>query len=178
MNFPQQQQQSFDESFNCTNGCESANQCEFNNGSNNYVAYQPSHYNQQIQPPQQQFFTAAANNECVNSNNNYEDGVVPSNSFENGYQQQMHLIQPNNYVASNNQFNNYYYGVNSDINAAGSSVTSYDNNPNMNGSDNYSYQSYVPCRGPRPWNFAECFGFYGEAPCQYANVAVDMEDFM
>ena len=165
-NFPQQQ--SFDESFNCTNGCESANQCEFNNGSNNYVAYQ---YNQ---PPQQQFFTAA-NNECVN--NNYEDGVVPSNSFENGYQQQMHLIQPNNYVASNNQFNNYYYGVNSDINVAGTSVTSYDNNL-LNPSDNYSYQSYVPCRGPRPWNFAECFGFYGEAPCQYANVAVDMEDFM
>ena len=166
-NFPQQQ--SFDESFNCTNGCESANQCEFNNGSNNYVAYQ---YNQ---PPQQQFFTAA-NNECVS--NNYEDGVVPSNSFENGYQQQMHLIQPNNYVASNNQFNNYYYGLNSDFNVAGSSVTSYDNNLNMNPSDNYSYQSYVPCRGPRPWNFAECFGFYGEAPCQYANVAVDMEDFM
>lgn len=168
-------QQTFDESFNCSNGCESANQCEFNNGTNNnndnYVAYQ---YNQQIQPPQQPFF-AAASNECVS--NNYEDGVVPSNSIENGYQQQMHLTQPNNYVASNDQFNNYYYGV--DSNATGSSVTSYNTNVNMsNESYTYNEQSYVPCRGPRPWNFAECFGFYGEAPCQYANVAVDMEDFM
>ncbi|GAB0087527.1 protein similar [Sergentomyia squamirostris] len=37
--------------------------------------------------------------------------------------------------------------------------------------------SYAPCQGPRPWNFAYCYGFYGEPPCPFANM-IDMEDFM
>lgn len=56
--------------------------------------------------------------------------------------------------------------------------SSIDNMCYMN--SNYCYpemQSYAPCEGPRPWNFAYCYGFYGEPPCQFANM-VDMEDFM
>lgn len=37
--------------------------------------------------------------------------------------------------------------------------------------------SYAPCQGPRPWNFAQCYGFYGEPACSMLNIG-DMEDFM
>lgn len=35
----------------------------------------------------------------------------------------------------------------------------------------------APCQGPQPWNFAHCYGFYGQAPCPLVNI-IDMEDFM
>lgn len=35
----------------------------------------------------------------------------------------------------------------------------------------------APCHGPQPWNYAYCYGYYGEEPCQFSNV-IDMEDFM
>lgn len=151
-------QNSLDESFNCTYGCENANQCEFNN------FIEPNHY--QPQPPQQQAYPI--NNGNIASAVHYDDGVVPSNLYENGSYQQHYMIQ-NNYGGVNNNFN----GANVTQNV--SNATPYSGN-----SENYYYleQSYTPCRGPRPWNFAECFGFYGDAPCQYANVAVDMEDLM
>lgn len=34
-----------------------------------------------------------------------------------------------------------------------------------------------PCQGPQPWSYAQCYGFYGDAPCQYVDI-IDMEDFM
>lgn len=37
--------------------------------------------------------------------------------------------------------------------------------------------TYPPCHGPRPWNFAYCYGYYGEPACPMINM-VDMEDFM
>lgn len=40
--------------------------------------------------------------------------------------------------------------------------------------------TYAPCQGPQPWNFANfanCYGFYGQAPCPLVNI-IDMEDFM
>lgn len=38
--------------------------------------------------------------------------------------------------------------------------------------------TYPPCQATaQPFNFAQCFGFYGDAPCQYINI-IDMEDFM
>lgn len=37
--------------------------------------------------------------------------------------------------------------------------------------------TYPPCQGPRPWNFAYCYGYYGEPACPLINM-VDMEDFM
>lgn len=57
------------------------------------------------------------------------------------------------------------------------------------GSSNSSHQSYspspvtgyqptyAPCEGPRPWNYAYCYGYYGEPACPLINM-VDMEDFM
>lgn len=167
-----QSQNSFDEVFNCTYGCENATQCEFNNffEANQYPQQQQQHLLlPEPIPSQQQPFPINKNNasftQCIN---NYEDGVVPliSNSYESGNYQQQYLTQSNYNGVSNN-----FYGANASQNAQ-----SFSGNNN----ENYYYmeQSYTPCRGPRPWNFAECFGFYGDAPCQYANVAVDMEDFM
>lgn len=37
--------------------------------------------------------------------------------------------------------------------------------------------AYAPCQGPRPWNYAYCYGYYGEPACPLINM-VDMEDFM
>jgi hypothetical protein len=42
---------------------------------------------------------------------------------------------------------------------------------------NQSFETHAPCQGPQPWNYAYCYGFYGEDPCQFSNV-VDIEDFM
>jgi hypothetical protein len=160
------------DAFNCTYGCENAAQCEYNNGNNFITANQYQVAQQQQQP----FINSTT--QCVN-NKNFDDGVVPSNLYENSnaYQhQQMHLIQPNNNYGGA-QFNDLS-GANFPVSAAPSAI-SYNNNNNNNSDNNYFIeQSNVPCRGPQPWNFAECFGFYGDAPCQYANVAVDMEDFM
>ncbi|KFB46057.1 AGAP002942-PA-like protein [Anopheles sinensis] len=41
----------------------------------------------------------------------------------------------------------------------------------------YVAASYAPCQGPPPWNYAHCYGYYGQEPCPYVNM-VDMEDFM
>lgn len=38
-------------------------------------------------------------------------------------------------------------------------------------------ESHAPCQGPRPWNFAQCYGFYGQPACPLGNI-IDMEDFM
>lgn len=43
--------------------------------------------------------------------------------------------------------------------------------------DDNSAINYAPCQGPPPWNFAQCYGFYGQAPCSLVNI-IDMEDFM
>lgn len=37
--------------------------------------------------------------------------------------------------------------------------------------------SHAPCQGPKPWNFAHCYGFYGEPACPLLNVT-DMEDLL
>ncbi|ETN58582.1 hypothetical protein AND_009825 [Anopheles darlingi] len=41
----------------------------------------------------------------------------------------------------------------------------------------YLSASYAPCQGPPPWNYAHCYGYYGQDACPYVNM-VDMEDFM
>lgn len=51
------------------------------------------------------------------------------------------------------------------------------NFPNHYNPGNFYTQTYAPCQGPQPWNYAYCYGSYDEAPCQFSNV-VDMEDFM
>lgn len=46
----------------------------------------------------------------------------------------------------------------------------YQNDPN-------TLMTNAPCQGPRPWNYAQCYGFYGQPPCPLVNL-IDMEDFM
>lgn len=43
--------------------------------------------------------------------------------------------------------------------------------------DSKSIISYAPCQGPKPWNFAQCYGFYDQPACPLAKI-IDMEDFM
>lgn len=38
-------------------------------------------------------------------------------------------------------------------------------------------QTFAPCEGPQPWNYAYCYGYYDEPACPMMNL-VDMEDFM
>lgn len=49
--------------------------------------------------------------------------------------------------------------------------------PSSCAGDGNSMMTYPPCQGPRPWNFAQCYGFYGQPACSLLNI-IDMEDFM
>lgn len=56
----------------------------------------------------------------------------------------------------------------------------YNNGYSATGSyvgDGNELMTYAPCQGPRPWNFAQCYGFYDQPPCALLNI-IDMEDFM
>lgn len=139
------------EQFNCTVGCESANQCEYYNNL-------PSN---QVNPPMQNYVEGGN----FYYGNNFDDGVVPSIAYENA-DQQMQSYQ--NYPNQNAMLQSTTFYNQSIDSSAGFSGGSYF-------TDNA--QTYPPCQGPQPWNFAQCYGYYGEAPCQFANV-VDMEDFM
>lgn len=55
------------------------------------------------------------------------------------------------------------------------SIASFDPTNEYSGYPEMS--TYPPCQGPRPWNFAYCYGYYGEPACPLINM-VDMEDFM
>jgi hypothetical protein len=135
-----------EEQFNCSFGCESANQCEYNN----VLPSQPM-------PPVQNF----ADNGNYYYGATYGDSVVPTNCYENNNNLQMQCYQnfPDN--SPMQPFNQQ--GVNSSYSAGGYFTD--------------VAETYPPCQGPQPWNYAECYGYYGEAPCQFMNV-VDMEDFM
>lgn len=135
------------EQFNCSVGCANANQCEYYNNV----------------PPTQ----VTSQSYADNGNYYYGDGVVPSNYYENNNNQQMQCYQnyPEQNATTVQQTNAFQQGVDS---SAGYSGASYFTD---------IAQTYPPCQGPQPWNFAECYGYYGEAPCQFSSV-VDMEDFM
>lgn len=137
-----------DEQFDCSFGCESANQCEYyNNMPPNQVIPQMQNY---------------VDNSNFYQSNNYDDGVVPMNQLANNIDQQpMQSYQnyPDQNVVQAPTFYNQHAGF-----SGGNYFTD-------------TAESYPPCQGPQPWNFAQCYGYYGEAPCQFANV-VDMEDFM
>lgn len=140
------------EQFNCTNGCESASQCEYyNDVSSNPII------------PQQQNYVDSSN---FYYSNNYDDGVVPANFYGAHNQQNVQSYQNYSNQAAMPSASTYF----------NQSVVPSGEFPN----GNYfidNAQTYPPCQGPQPWNFAQCYGYYGEAPCQFANV-VDMEDFM
>jgi hypothetical protein len=136
-----------EEQFNCSFGCESANQCEYNNMPPN-----------QSLPPVQNF----ADNGNYFYGAGYGDSVVPTNCYENNNNlQQMQCYQ--NYPDNSPMQPFNQQGVNSSYSAGGYFTD--------------VAETYPPCQGPQPWNYAECYGYYGEAPCQFMNV-VDMEDFM
>lgn len=138
--------------FNCSVGCENANQCEYyNNLPPNQVIPQLQNY--------------------VENGNFYygNDGVVPSSIYQsNNQQMQTYPSYPNQgMVQPVAQPQNVFYNQSVDQ-GAGYSGGAYFTD---------TMQTYPPCHGPQPWNFAQCYGYYGEAPCQFSNV-VDMEDFM
>lgn len=140
-----------EEIFNCSFGCEAANQCEYNNHlPSAQVMQQTQNYNDSGN-----FYYS----------NNYEDGVVPSNSYEN-YDNSVQQMQT--YQSYCNPMESSAYFEQSVNQGAGYSGGNYFTD---------TPQTYPPCQGPQPWNFAQCYGYYGEAPCQYADV-VDIEDFM
>lgn len=139
-----------DEQFNCSNGCANANQCEYyNNLPPNQVVSQLQNY---------------VENGNFYYGSGYGDAVVPTNQFE----------------GSNQQIQSYQsYPIQSIVPAPVNQFYNQDVEMNAPAANYFidSVQSYPPCLGPQPWNFAQCYGYYGEAPCQFANV-VDMEDFM
>jgi hypothetical protein len=137
-----------DDQFNCSVGCESANQCEY---------YNDLPASQVI--PQMQNYVESGN---YYFNNNYDDGIVLSN-IRNSINQQVQTFQ--NYSNTNEMQQTPGYISGQSLGYSGGNFFT----------DNA--QTYPPCQGPKPWNFAQCYGYYGEAPCQYTNV-VDMEDFM
>lgn len=139
-----------DEQFDCSFGCESANQCEYNNLPPRQVDPLPQNY---------------ADNDNFYYNNNFDEGVAPA-SYQEDNNQQMQCY-PN-------------YSDHNAIPHANAFVNeSVDSSVGLQGGNYFidNAQTYPPCEGPQPWNYAQCYGYYGEAPCQFANV-VDMEDFM
>lgn len=163
--------------YDCPIECENANQCEYYNFNDNV--------NYNLQYPQQQ---PIQNNENFqfnyNNGNNfsaYDDSVVPTNFYENSNNDNVSSYQP--YQTQQQQTFNQ-------IPSSSNAVESYSHNNNNSDNThtgvyptnfNYAYadslQTHPPCVGPQPWNFAQCYGYYGDAPCQFANV-IDMEDFM
>lgn len=181
----------YDDNANCSYGCENANQCEYNHGNFNYN--NPQQQQHPSQQNQQQIFDNTNYQFANNNFNNFDDSVVPRNFYENNtatnnhtsinnyqvhhvQQQQNFNSQLNFYSTSNahyettNQYNNTTTTV---------AVATANNTENpINYVNNEYFQTYPPCQGPQPWNFAHCYGYYGDSvPCQFSNV-IDMEDFM
>ena len=143
-----------EEQFNCSVGCESANKCEYYN-------IQPIQVDPQVQNYDGGNFYY---------NNNYDDSVVPGNFYETNIQTQITQYEIPPYQDPNSNFQQW---TNTFINQTVDTSTGYSG-------ENYfieNVQTYPPCQGPQPWNFAHCYGYFGDAPCQFANV-IDMEDFM
>lgn len=138
---------SVEDQFNCSFGCENPNQCEY------YNNLPPT----QVIPQLQNY----VENGNLVFNNVFDDSVVPPNHYENGTQQMPSYQNYPNPMQSTAYLDQC---ANQNVAFAGGSHF------------NDTSQNYAPCQGT-PWNFAHCYGYYGEAPCQYADV-VDMEDFM
>lgn len=162
------------DSFECSFDCTTANQCAYYNelgGNSTFNHTYP--LPQQVMPPSLPTFSHQPNEQVqpftneANYFSNYDDGVVPMNAFENSEPQ--HAI-----------FGSEMYDLNSAV------VTmpfndSHDDQPTQyhNGYSDQNQMSFPPCQGSQqhPWNFAHCYGFYGEPACQFSNI-IDMEDFM
>lgn len=170
---------------NCNFECENANQCNYHiyNYNNDNTSF---NLNQQQYPQQQQVQNLADENFQYYSNtaanfnnfNSFDDSVVPSNFYENNNDNANFLPYQMHQQSSSNQAN-FYSNVVESSSVNTNTFTSTNNAyvTNYNFAYPESLQTHPPCAGPQPWNFAQCYGYYGDAPCQFANV-IDMEDFM
>jgi hypothetical protein len=172
-----------DDSFGCLNNfCENVNRCEYFENVNFNQQNEFHQYQQQQQPQfvNNGFYQYGGNNNNNSNNNNFGDRVVPSvnynNNIRNGnfmnYQTPQHQIQQHQQqqFPTSFQSTNAYYN-NNNGSATNLSICGNNYNPEI-------MQTHPPCKGPQPWNFAHCYGYFdGDAPCQFANV-IDMEDFM
>ena len=166
---------------NCNFECENANQCDHYNYNNDIASF--NLIQQQNQQQSQNF--ADENYQYYSNNgvnfNSFDDSVVPSNFYENNNEstsfQSYQLQQQRNYSLANFNSNvtESVANINSTPTLNSYSSTIYATNYNYTNAE--SLQTHPPCDGPQPWNFAQCYGYYGDAPCQFANV-IDMEDFM
>ena len=139
-------------SWNCSNGCASENQCEYS-------------YQEPANPIQVHHEAPV----------NYYNDLVP-NVYDNS------IIYENSNVQQVPAFNQDYNVQYTDYQSHANNQMIYQNNvQHTYVPSGEFYQeltpTYPPCQGPQPWNFAQCYGYYGEAPCQFADV-IDMEDFM
>lgn len=110
--------------------------------------------------------------EAVNSEFVYEQGQIQSmNLFQHCYESQLDDVQcvssglgdyqsAHNFMTETRPLSTCYSTVQSEYPCTFPDIP-----------------TYPPCQGPRPWNFAYCYGYYGEPACPLINM-VDMEDFM
>lgn len=167
---------------NCNFECENVNQCNYHIYNNNTIDDNASfNLNHQQYAQQQQSENYQNYNNTVANFNSFDDSVVPTNFYENNIEnaQSYQVYQQQNF----NQVN-LYSNITESSNIVSNTVktNNYSNTNSAYGTNyNYAYaeslQTHPPCGGPQPWNFAQCYGYYGDAPCQFANV-IDMEDFM
>lgn len=152
------------------NGCQNANECQYySNNANNLPTQQVVSAAQSAFVDNSTYYNNT-NNQNMNSNQYVYggDSVVPVKSYDN--QQNLANYENQNFAPQNSSSNQYDYYV--------ENPTAINSNNMQSGYFIDNVQSYPPCQGPQPWNYAECYGYYGEAPCQFAAVGVDMEDFM
>ncbi|KAG5670956.1 hypothetical protein PVAND_001185 [Polypedilum vanderplanki] len=161
----------YDDNANFNYGCDNSNQFNYYNSNNNG---QVSNFHQY--PMQQQQSFTNSNYSYNNSCNNYDDSVVPTNFYENtsvnDYLMQVQQPNYNNYYTNMSQSSHYNSNGYVDQSVAVGNASNY--------VFNESYQTHPPCQGPQPWNYAHCYGYFGDEPCQFSNFTsvIDMEDFM
>lgn len=104
---------------------------------------------------------------CENSNGSvtYPSNNIVDNQQQQQQQQSQDQLDMQLFPQQVSSINPFYTPMSSDGNIV------------INDTDAPMIPTYPPCQGPRPWNFAQCYGFYGEPACPLLNL-VDMEDFM
>ncbi|XP_058055586.1 protein similar-like [Anopheles bellator] len=114
--------------------------------------------------------------------------VAPATAPNNDYHHQHHHQQQQQHGSVTGGAYQPFYPLAPQPAAPPSASSSpYNTPPEMVGAPNLSSASfleqpyvsanYAPCQGPPPWNYAYCYGYYGQEACPYVNM-VDMEDFM
>lgn len=116
---------------------------------------------------------AGVTNATNRSTNVHEQPLVNVVTTAEQQQQQTHTNSNNN---NNNNMEYYHRPMSMHFNNDTNSYLPLPP-PSAYVGDGNAIVSYPPCQGPRPWNFAQCYGFYGQPACSLLNI-IDMEDFM